>query len=281
MKTALVVGGDLRQNYLSLLLCSNFKVYTLCLSSEVASELNITETTDIGLVDFIFLPIPCMTGGKINTPFGWQLSIEQMLRYANKKTIIIGGYAGESLKDMISLRNINYYDYTDFEEFYVENTKISAEGAVMVAMSSTKFCVDGSKCVIYGYGRLGKELAKKMQANGSYVSIVSFKEEERNEAAKEGLNIYKLKNLESFDIIFNTIPAQVIENDVINTISENAVIIELASKPWGFDYQYAISRQKNAIMAGSLPGKTAPLTSARLLYKIFTENIYGRLQNDN
>ena len=68
-----------------------------------------------------------------------------------------------------------------------------------------------------------------------------------------------------FDVIFNTVPAEVLDRNVLEQIPDDTLIIDLASKPGGVDFSAAKELGKKVIWALSLPGKTAPITSGRII----------------
>jgi len=53
------------------------------------------------------------------------------------------------------------------------------------------------------------------------------------------------------------------ELDVFN---EKSIIIDLASRPGGVDFDYGKKTGKRIIWALSLPGKVAPVTAGRIIY---------------
>ena len=53
------------------------------------------------------------------------------------------------------------------------------------------------------------------------------------------------------------------ELDVFN---EKSIIIDLASRPGGVDFDYGKKIGKRIIWALSLPGKVAPVTAGRIIY---------------
>jgi len=69
------------------------------------------------------------------------------------------------------------------------------------------------------------------------------------------------------DIIFNTIPSLVIDEDLLRFIKKDAIIIDLASKPGGVDFDKAEEFGIKTIWALSLPGKVAPISSAEYIKK--------------
>ena len=66
-------------------------------------------------------------------------------------------------------------------------------------------------------------------------------------------------------MIFNTVPAKVLNRDVLQFVSNDSLIIDLASKPGGVDFDFAQQKGIKTIHALSLPGKVAPSTSANYM----------------
>jgi dipicolinate synthase subunit A len=68
-----------------------------------------------------------------------------------------------------------------------------------------------------------------------------------------------------FDIIFNTIPSLIFDKDMLKRTKKDALIIDLASRPGGVDFDAAAELGVRVIWALSLPGKVAPVTSGTII----------------
>ena len=86
-------------------------------------------------------------------------------------------------------------------------------------------------------------------------------------------------NLNKFDIIFNTIPVVILDEKKLNMINKNCLIIDLASSPGGVDKEIAEKKGIKTIWALSLPGKTAPITSAEYI-KDSVYNVLNELERN-
>ena len=85
----------------------------------------------------------------------------------------------------------------------------------------------------------------------------------------EPLPLDNLKeHIHEFDIIFNTIPSLILDDEILTKVKKDALIIDLASKPGGIDFEYANKNGYNVIHALGLPGKVAPVTSAKYIKEI-------------
>ena len=78
------------------------------------------------------------------------------------------------------------------------------------------------------------------------------------------------------DAIFNTIPSIILDESKLKLLNKDCLIIDLASKPGGVDFDKAKELGVKAIWALSLPGKVAPITAAKFI-KETVFNIIGEL----
>jgi dipicolinate synthase subunit A len=83
--------------------------------------------------------------------------------------------------------------------------------------------------------------------------------------------------LANADVIFNTIPVPVLTGEVLDRVSPNALIIDLASAPGGVDFKKAESMGIKAVLAPGLPGKVAPKTAGRILAKVIIRLLYEEM----
>ena len=82
----------------------------------------------------------------------------------------------------------------------------------------------------------------------------------------EPLPLDNLKDhIHEFDIIFNTIPSLILDDEILTKVKKDALIIDLASKPGGVDLAEAERLNIKTIHALGLPGKTAPVTAGEII----------------
>ena len=75
------------------------------------------------------------------------------------------------------------------------------------------------------------------------------------------------------DIILNTVPARIIDNNIIDKINKNSYLYELASVPGGYDAEYAKIKGINSYTLRGLPGICAPASAGEALGKCIYEYI--------
>ena len=130
-------------------------------------------------------------------------------------------------------------DYLKREELAVQNAAVTAEGAVCLAMEELPYTIDRTPVLVIGYGRIGRLLAKKLNALGAIVTVAARSLESRAWAQSEGSKACPIEALEStlphFPLIFNTAPAEVLSESLLARVRRDCLIIDLASKPGGID----------------------------------------------
>ena len=78
-----------------------------------------------------------------------------------------------------------------------------------------------------------------------------------------------------FDALINTVPIKVIEEKQLSNLNRDCLLIEVASAPFGIDFQAAKEKAFRVIKAGSLPGKVAPKTAGEIIGRSILPIIEG------
>lgn len=285
-KTILVVGGDSRIIRLAELFQKNNRVY--CLGLELSGVDSLLHTTTENLIlsdktlDYIILPLPASLDNiTINAPFSKNaLPIEEVLSLADCKTTIIGGKISETVRHKIGARQLFFIDYLEREELSILNAIPTAEGAIGIAMNELATTIYDTSCLIVGYGRIAKILAPRLASLGAKVTISARKFSDLAWIKANGFipmhnnqlgNVIKNKQL-----VFNTVPVTVLDEKVLRNAEKECVLIDLASKPGGIDFEVAKNLGLKTIWALSLPGKVAPITAGKIIYETIENIIHER-----
>lgn len=266
-----ILGGDFRYKILSELLkkdgyCVNCYANSFS-ANTVESVAGLTEVSDV-----VIAPIPCSKDGKnVFLPEGENIELQELTSEMDKCSdrILIGGVMTESVRSAASVYGIKVYDFFEMEEVAVLNAIPTAEGAIQTAMQESERTIFGSKAIVLGYGRCGKILANMLKGIGAQVSVTYRKEADRAYITAYGYNPIPFKELVSyigdFNFIFNTIPAPVLNRDVLKKLSRDTLLIDLAQAPGGTDFSYARNLNIKALYCPGLPGRVAPYTAAQVL----------------
>lgn len=273
-ETISVIGGDLRQLTLAKMLAADgFKVTVYGFKNQLTDE-KIEQTADITAAldnEIIILPVPVSFDGiNINTPYSDDnVSLKELTDNINPLSLVFGGRISSELADTLSQKGIKHRDYMARDELAIRNAIPTAEGAIEIAISETPITIHNSKCLVLGYGKVGKILARSLYALGAKTYVEARKYADL--ALIEGHGYYPLSvkeaksRLGEFDIIFNTIPALILGEEELKRVTPDTLIIDLASKPGGVDFEIAKQLGVHVIWALSLPGRVAPLTAGIII----------------
>ena len=286
-----ILGGDFRNVELVKLLAKEKNiVYTYGLEKEIQKleSDNIIICDDIKELqetDIVITSIPLSKDNiNINMPlniYGKESKIDEALKVMNNKLIFTGSVSSEILRKF-KLYNIEILDIMKNEEFAVLNAIPTAEETIRIIIDNTKKVLHNANCLIMGYGRIGKVLAKKLNALSVKVECLVSDNIEKIWCRVEGYNYIEFENiknksdlLKKYDIIINTIP-KIILTDELKEIRKDTLIIDLASKPYGIDRSIVKQENLNFIEALGLPGKSAPITVAENMYEVIKNTILKR-----
>lgn len=282
----LILGGDLRQ----FTVASEFKkdgfdvsVYGFNKNTPLIPFYIYNNLKDaINDNDIIILGIPVSRDNVyLNAPYSKEdIKISEIAEHLDSSKIVFGGIIYKELESKLKEKDILSFDYGTREELNIENVIPTVEGALSIAINETPFTLHGAKVLVTGFGRIGKILAKSLSSLGADVTVSARKIEDLSWIDCYAFSKIQTKNIHEninkFDIIFNTIPFMVIDEECLKRVRKNAVIIDLASNPGGVDFKYAHLLDLKVIRALSLPGKIAPETAGKII-KNTINNILSEL----
>lgn len=288
-KRVSVIGGDLRIVYLiEMLVKDGFNVYTYGLEkagnlqniNNVFNCKNIEECIKKSKLVISSIPL-CKDENFIKAPFSNKdILIKDITKCLGNK-IFIAGSIPQDLYNLQQEINFEIIDLIKCEELAVLNSISTAEGTIQIAMEETNFTLHGSNILILGFGRIGKVLSKMLNSIGANVYCEARKSEDLAWIETYGYNPVPLSKLNDSlsdkNIIINTIPSLILDENRLKLIKKDSLIIDLASKPGGIDFEFAKNLGIKVIWALALPGKVAPFSAA----KCIKQTIYNEIKDKN
>lgn len=280
-----VIGGDLRNVKLAEAIASDGNQASLFGFENAGFESTLEEIEDLDAAiddsQIVIGPLPCTNDNEIlNTPFHKErIYINEVFRKMKKNQLFIAGRISDRVSQMAKAYNVYTIDILEREEMAILNSIPTAEGAIQIAMEELPVTLNGSKILILGYGRLGKVLAKMLTGIGAEVWVEARKYSDLAWLKAYGINSIYINDLDDYlskmDVIYNTIPSRILDSGRLDKLSRECLVIDLASKPGGVDFDRAKVLGIKVIWALSLPGKVAPVTAAnymkQTIYNIIEE----------
>ena len=280
-----ILGGDKRSLELGNLLVKDGK--DVCfygfekLNQNKYESINLKES--IEYADVIIGPLPFSTDNiNVNAPLAnEEIPINKIFNLMSEKQIIICGKLTTEHENELKNKNLKSADYFSREEMQVLNAIPTAEGAIQIAMEKTPITLHNSNVIVLGYGRIGKVLSKMLYGIGAIVYVEARSYSDLAWIKNNGYIPIHQKELKTYlprmNIVFNTIPQMILNKELLKSVDSSCIIIDLASKPGGVDFEAALAMDIKAISALGLPGKVAPITAA----KVIKDTIYNIIEELN
>lgn len=271
-----VIGGDLRQAYLIPELLSETPYvchYALCQPPlKIASATSSLENV-LSRSASIICPIPLSKDGSFLNQ-SWvkePIPLSHLTSPLKKGQRFFAGCLTDSVLKELRQKGVLPYDFMKDGGLSHFNTIATAEGVICEAIQASPQNLHHSKCAVLGYGKCGFAIASALKGLSCTVTVASISEEERAKASvavNEALDFPEFyQKIGSFDFIFNTAPALVLPKEQLQQVSSHAVILDIASAPGGVDFKAAKELSKTALLCPALPGRYAPLSSAKAIVK--------------
>ncbi|MBE5888133.1 MAG: hypothetical protein E7283_04775 [Lachnospiraceae bacterium] len=211
--------------------------------------------------------------------------------------VFAGAVSGE-WKNFLESNGIAYVDFMQLQEVVEGNAIITAEATVAEILLASKKSICQQKILVTGYGCCGKPIAFLLRAMGAEVTVAARREEVREEIRRDGFAAVGfsgekqivessdtlMKGLSIVDVVaevdtvVNTVPALVITEEIIEKMSKESLIVDIASSPGGTDFVAAEKYGITAKLALGLPGIYTTSSSAELLKNAISK--YAPLQKD-
>lgn len=275
-KVFAVLGGDLRQVHIANMLArQGYVVYALFFNDTIEFDervlLPMQASDAIALSDVLILPMPVSTDNvHLNAAFcPHKVRLDDCLDAVQKNAVIFGGKIGPTLRELCVSRSLTVEDYLEREELAVRNAVPTAEGAIGIAMQELPTTLFGQRCLITGFGRISKVLLHLLTAMQANVTVAARKYSDLAWIEVYGGHAVHISELPQAiaqaDVVFNTVPAHILDAEVLARLPKDALVIDLASSPGGVDFECAKRLGIKAIWALSLPGKVAPHTAGEII----------------
>jgi len=258
-----VLGGDARQTWL---------VRALREKGHTAGTLGVPDTEDtapdaaavLAAAECVILPMPAFSGDCVT---GSRIPADSVLAALRPGMAVFGGLLGDWTEPLWDT-GARIADYARDEQLAAANAVPTAEGAIRLAMEGLPVTLQGSRCLVVGFGRIGKLLSLKLRALGAEVTAAARSPRDLGLISSLGLEaeqtgVYVLP-LSRYDVIFNTVPATVFDRAQLAE-GKGALWIDLASSPGGIDPELCRALGVQIVAGRGLPGRCAPAAAGRII----------------
>lgn len=266
-----IVGGDKRQLYLARSLKEDgFELYLHGLDGlEGAEEFPVLTLEEMGRhCQVVLLPLPATRDGvTLNAPFSKEpILLNDQFAEAFQGCQVLGGMVSKVRGSSSLWEGISLEDYYQREELTLGNAFLTAEGAVALAVQEYPGALGGSHCLVTGFGRIGKALCLALRGMGVRVDCCARKPWDLTAIRALGCTPLEYSSVKDrYDVIFNTVPALVVGEEILSRQGPDTLLLELASAPGGIHRKAAERCGLRVVDAPSLPGRFSPKASGELI----------------
>ena len=187
-----------------------------------------------------------------------------------KKSVrIFSGVYSPYLREVCGKYRLSYYVMAEDEAVKVKNAVATSEGVLAYLITKRSDTIANSRVLIIGYGVCGRDLAKRLKGLGANAAALVRNREKQAAAYADSVKPVYLDELFKeqgfpFDIVINTVPATVFTNEM-TAKTGGALLIDIASRPYGFDMDYAKTFNESSALLSGIPGKYAKRRSGEIL----------------
>lgn len=268
-----VLGGDLRQTYLvQQLMLSGFDTASYAVPQLADTHRSLHETLSDAAA--AALPMPALTkDGCIRAE--QPIPLRPVLEALPAGAVIFGGVL-DGVRELLAQYPLRVADYAQSAALAAGNAVPTAEGAIAIAMEQLPITLGQSRCLVIGFGRIGKILAQLLRGLNAAVTVTARKSEDRALAEALGFAADRtgqyLRGLRQYDCVFNTVPAPVLRREHLSALRADCPIIDLATGG-GLSPALDASAYPNYQLASALPGRFSPATAAEVLRRFILETM--------
>lgn len=277
--TITVIGGDYRHLLLyESFVEKGFSVSGIALTDNAKSSSQETS----GLLSTPLLPSDIWIAG---IPFtkddkhiytensNYRITLEHFFHYLDQHPpkLLIAGHFSKVALDYARKYQIPCHDLLKCNSLAIANAIPTAEGAIYHAIRESPFVLHKAPCLVLGFGKCAKTLARKLKGLDADITICARKENDLAYAENMGLKAISFDQLKdalpNYLFLFNTVPALILTEEFLKSCSKQCTLIDLASMPGGIDFAAAKKLNLHALHCLGLPGALSPKTAADILSK--------------
>ena len=260
----LFLGGDTRYIYMAQELSNNHLVSMIGFNSIfVNNKINKEKIVFLNLnnYDVIILPMNGINDNMEIKSLDGQIKLNYDIFNSIKDTCIF--FSGLRTKNVISLiPNSQIISFLDDENVTKQNNHLTCLG-ILDNINKINY---NSVCIL-GYGNIGKEVYKLLEDKNIKTFIGLSPYDEQNLKLNNSFFISdEAKMIDAFknyDIVINTIPSNIISENVIKQSS--CYILDIASSPHGISQDLIKKYNINYKLYLGIPSKFAPLEASKIL----------------
>ena len=196
---------------------------------------------------------------------------EKLAKVRDGGCVVCGKYEA-GLQNAAKERGIDIFDMMKNERFLAVNSRLTAEGALMLALEKLAISINDARAMILGFGRMGAAVARLLNRFDTYLTVATGSSLRPAYAFAKSVTPLENFDFSQQDLIINTVPQPIVSDAELLTMRTDAVYIDLASRP-AINLDYAKYLGIDADIYPALPAKVCPLAAANAIRAYISEVI--------
>jgi dipicolinate synthase subunit A len=197
---------------------------------------------------------------------------------ARPGTAVFSGIRNTYLEQKCLENGLAYHVMMDNSQIAAKNAVPTSEGVIAYLVANREMTIAAGRMLVIGYGICGSDLARRLKGLDADVYALVRNRERELLAKGDGVTPVYLHGLfeHGFDVIVNTVPRRVLTDEMVRRLGGSVLLIDIASKPYGFDMALARSLNEKSALLPGIPGKYAVKTSGEILGQYINDILRGR-----
>lgn len=255
----ITVGGDMRYAHLTALAAAqSLKIAAIGLEKCPVAVPG-ASIDAVSEARALILPNPWRNG--LSLPYAAHpFTLDDVLSRAAPGTLLL--LSDTARMQPVQIEGLVPVDLSADRQYALKNARLTAEAAVARALQLSDRALVDSMCLVIGYGKIGCQLCRLLRALGAETAVAVRRESVHAEIREDGVSAFRMNDLPALlpraHFVFSTPPATVLDTALLRLVRPDALLMDLASPPYGFDLQQALALSRNAVRENGLPGRCCP-----------------------
>ncbi len=183
---------------------------------------------------------------------------------------LIYGKCTDEVIAIAANKNIKLCNIMQDERFQAVNSRLTAEGALMLMLEHSLKSIEDCRVLVLGFGRMGAAVVGLLHRLAISTDVATTSSLRPAFAFADYVVPMHDFDFAHYDIVINTVPYPVVCDKDLMSMRSDAVYIDLASKP-AINLEYAHYLGIDADIYPALPAKTCPYSAAVAMQEYITE----------
>jgi dipicolinate synthase subunit A len=230
-------------------------------------------------------PIPGIAPDGALFSFGTEERIipdRTMLAAMTPPAHIILGWADANLKSHCAALGISLHEYEWDQDLMLLRGPAIVEGMLRVIIDNTDITIHRANVCQIGQGSIGGLVTRTLIGLGARVHVAARNPVQRASAYAAGAEPHTLDELPALlaaaDIVLSSVPSQLVGRSLLERVRKQALIVDLAAPPGGFDRDAIAALGLRFVWARGM-GRRAPVTVGRSQWTGIVKRIEANLFN--